>query len=98
MAMRPLLSAVVMVKGRALSAWVRVLISKADGDAQATSKNKAVANVFTRRAVIAGTKGIQRITHSVDVVKQFAEDTSPGLCFRKRVICNQVEAMTHVSL
>jgi len=35
--------------------------------------SRAVAKVFARRTIVTGAKRVQRITHSIDVVEEFAD-------------------------
>ena len=98
--MRPVLSALVMVMGRALSNWATPAHLEAARDVQRTGEHKAMTNVLARRPVIARAECIQlpglrsalQFADTVHIVKEFAEQASPRLRLGERVVRDQVEA------
>ena len=90
--MRWLLSAVVMVNGRAALGLKQGAQFEAAGNVDRPRQHETVPNIFAGRAVVARPEGVQRIANSIHVIKQFAQHASPGLRFGKRVVRDQVEA------
>ena len=87
-----------MVKGRALSACVRVVSSKPAGQVKRSGKNKAVTNVFAGWTVVSRSEGVIRVANAVHIVEQFAEHAAPGLGLREGVVGGQIEAVRCVAL
>ena len=90
---RWLLSAVVIVKGRADSSLRQCRQLKASGNVDRAREHEPVPHIFTRRPVVARTERVQRIANSIHIIKQLAQHASPGLRFGKSVVRDQVEAL-----
>jgi hypothetical protein len=58
-------------------------------------ENKSLAYILAERTVIAGAEWVERIAYAVDIVEQFAEHTSPGLCFCPGVVRNQIQPIVY---
>src|SRR5208282_5286315 len=67
------------------------------GEVHRTGKHEAMTNIFARRTIVAGSKSIQRITHAIHIVKEFAQQAPPGLRLGERIVRHQIEA-AHVAL
>src|ERR1035441_255155 len=55
-------------------------------------------NVFARRTVISRSKRMERITNSIHVVEQFAQEAAPGLCSGECVVSDEIKTMGYVAL
>ncbi len=103
--MRPVLSALVMVMGRALSICEMAAHFEAAADMEGAGEHEAMADVFAGGAVVAGTEGIElsglraalQRADAVDVVEEFAEQAAPGLRFRELIVRDQAEE-AHIAL
>ena len=65
----------------------------AAGQVRRAGQHKAMANVLARGSVVSGGKGVIRIADAVDVIKELAENASPGLRLGQRVVRRQLEAV-----
>ena len=63
------------------------------GNMKSSSENEAMRDVFTGRAIVSSSERMQRIANSVHIVKEFAEQASPGFRLGERVVCRQVKAV-----
>jgi hypothetical protein len=98
--MRPVLSALVMVMGRALSNCAIAAHLETAGNVQRAGQHESDGERLPDGPVVAGSESVElsglrsalQFADAVHIVKEFAEQASPGLRLGELVVRSQVEA------